>query len=365
MLLQHHLEIFKGAVVQIATPFGTGTGFYLQKPNLIVTNHHVVAESREVVIEGVGVKRQVVAVLFTDKRYDLAFLDAPKEAATMPIITLGKSQTILEGDLVLAVGHPFELKYTFTQGIVSNPRHISNNLYYIQHDAAINPGNSGGPLFNRQGEVVGVNTAIILNANTIGFSLASQHLEDEIEEFLNGGRKVGTRCASCSTFVFEDTIHNKEFCPNCGAEVNLPSHLDDYKPEGFSYTIEKILTKNGYDVRLLRQSTHSWEVRKGSAKIDITYHERNNGLIMCDAVLCGLPRQNIAPIYEYLLRQNNLNENITFSVQGQDIILSLLIFDRYLHEDIASDLLVDLFEKADHYDNILVEEYGAIWKTEN
>lgn len=363
--MQHQLEIFKGAVVQIATPFGTGTGFYLQKPNLIVTNHHVVDDSREVVIEGVGVKRQIVAVLFTDERYDLAFLDAPAEAQQLPTIGLGKSQTILEGDLVLAVGHPFELKYTFTQGIVSNPRHVLNNLYYIQHDAAINPGNSGGPLFNNRGEVVGVNTAIILNANTIGFSLASQHLEDEIEEFLNGGRKIGTRCPSCSTFVFEDTIQQNDYCPSCGAKVKLPSQIEDYKPEGFSHTIEKLLERNGYDVRLLRQSTCSWEVRKGSAKIDITYHERSNGLIMCDAVLCSLPRQNITPIYEYLLRQNNLNENITFSVQGQDIILSLLIFDRYLQEDIAAKLLADLFEKADFYDNILVEQYGALWKTEH
>ena len=69
-------------------------------------------------------------------------------------------------------------------------------------------------------------------------------------------------------------------------------------------------------------------------------------------------------VYEYLLRENYRNEGVTLSVKGQDIILSLLIYDRYLKDEIAEKLLQNLFEKADYYDNILVEQYGAKWRTE-
>ncbi|MFM2269505.1 MAG: hypothetical protein RL757_2946 [Bacteroidota bacterium] len=362
--MQHQLDKLKGAVLQIATPHGTGSGFYLREPNLVITNNHVVEENREVVIEGIGVKRQVVSILYTDERYDLAFLSPPLEAENLPNIELSAQNWLREGATVVAVGHPFELKYTFTQGIISNPKHVFNDLFYIQHDAAINPGNSGGPLFDTNGKVVGVNTAIIAGANTIGFSLVCDHLHETIADYLTGERNSGTRCPACSDLVFDSTVLRDEYCPNCGTKVRLPSKIEDFKPEGFSLTIEKMLQLNQFDVRLLRQGADSWRVKKGSATIDINYNERVDGMISCDAVLCSLPKKNIGAVYEYLLRQNFENKHLTLSVRGQDIVLSLVIFDRYLQEDIGVELLHELFEKADFYDTFLVENYQAIWKTE-
>jgi len=78
-----------------------------------------------------------------------------------------------------------------------------------------------------------------------------------------------------------------------------------------------------------------------------------------------LPKENIKPIYEYILRENHANKTITFAVHEQDILLSLLIYDRYLNEDTGMQLLQMLFAKADHYDNILVEQFGARWKVED
>ena len=83
---------------------------------------------------------------------------------------------------------------------------------------------------------------------------------------------------------------------------------------------------------------------------------------MGDAFLATLPRKEIKPIYEYLLRQNFSIEGLTFSIKGQDIILSLLIYDRYLNLETGKTLFNHLFKKADDYDNILVEQYGASWK---
>ncbi len=359
--MEQIVDTYKNVVIQIATPFSTGTGFYLKEPNLIVTNNHVVEGNREVTIESASVSRQMSRVLYNDVKFDLAFLEVPSDAQISEVRLNEKS--LREGERVTAIGHPFGLKYTFTQGIVSNPRHIHNNIDYIQHDAALNPGNSGGPLINTEGEVVGVNTFIIQNGNTIGFSLPSAYLGEAIVAFKNGNGEVGVRCDSCLNLVFESTIENG-YCPHCGSKVTLPSTTEDFKAEGVALTVENMLKKLNYDVKLSRRGPNAWEVKQGSAKVNISYYSQN-GLITCDAMLCTLPPQNIKAVYEFLLRENYRNEGVTLSVRGQDIILSLLIFDRYLKEEIAEKLLKTLFEKADYYDNILVEQYGAKWRTEN
>ena len=83
-----------------------------------------------------------------------------------------------------------------------------------------------------------------------------------------------------------------------------------------------------------------------------------------DAYLCSLPKTNIKPLYEFLLRQNYTLEGLALSIKDQAIILSLIIHDRYLNVETGLKMFQNLFEQADHYDNILVEEYGAVWRTE-
>jgi serine protease Do len=360
--MENFVETYKYAVIQIATPYSTGTGFYLKAPNLIVTNNHVIEGNREVTVEGVGVPRQISRVLYNDAKFDLAFLEMPPRNEGMPTLTLAP-RVVHEGEQVTAVGHPFGLKYTFTQGIISNPRHIHNNIDYIQHDAALNPGNSGGPLVNTEGSVIGVNTFIIKDGNTIGFSLPAKYLGEALDAFELGNGEAAVRCESCLNLVFESTIEVGGYCPNCGSKVALPTKADPYKAEGVALTIENMLIKLGHDVRVSRRGPNSWEIRQGSAKINLAYHQQN-GIILCDAYLCTLPKENIKQLYEYLLRENYSNEGVTLSVRGQDIILSLLIHDRYLRDDTGIKSLSSLFEKADLYDNILVEKYGAKWRTE-
>jgi serine protease Do len=151
------IDMYKDVVIQIATPYSTGTGFYLKKYDLIITNEHVVRDNVEVVIDGKTFEKQLTQVLFVDPKYDLAFLKTPEDNG-MPEIEIDGLVELNEGDRVIAVGHPFGLKYTATQGIISNLLHQQQNVNYIQHDAALNPGNSGGPLINLEGKVIGVNT---------------------------------------------------------------------------------------------------------------------------------------------------------------------------------------------------------------
>ena len=114
---------------------------------------------------------------------------------------------------------------------------------------------------------------------------------------------------------------------------------------------------------MARIGPNHWQIEKGSARITITYHEES-GLILGDAFLVQLPKQEINRIYAYLLRENYRMSHLSFSIRGNDIILSLIIYDRYLGVDTGKLLLEYLFERSDHYDNILVEEYGALWKEE-
>ncbi len=357
------IELYRDVVIQIATPYSKGTGFYVKAHNLIITNEHVVRGNREVVIDSSRFERQLAEVLFVDAMHDLAFLSVPK-VVEIPSITLGGIKTVKEGDYAIAIGHPFGLKYTTTKGIISSTQHQQNDITYLQHDAALNPGNSGGPLLNLTGEVIGVNTFMIRDGENIGFSLPVSYLKETIGSYLKGQGKSGARCLACSNMVF-DTGKAQKYCPHCGAKLTLPAYEEDYEPLGVSKTIEELLSETGHDVKLSRRGPNNWEIHQGSAKINITYHEKT-GLIIGDAFLCNLPKENIGPLYEYLLKQNYLIEGLTFSVnpKGHDIILSLLIYDRYLNVDTGIQLFKHLFEKADHYDDILVDEFGAIWKQE-
>ena len=355
------IDLYKDAVIQIATPYSTGTGFYLSICNLIVTNEHVVRDNKSVVIDGNSIEKQLVNVLFVDPKYDLAFLKVPEEH-DMPAIEMGIDPVLKEGDTVVAVGHPYGLKFGATQGIISNLLHKENDINYIQHDAALNPGNSGGPLINRTGQLIGVNTFIIRDGNNIGFSLPSNYLNLTIKEFLKGGYAPGVRCVSCMNIAFESGEVSK-YCNHCGSKINTLSDIEVYEPLGINKTIEEMLSRLNYNIELARRGPNNWEILRGSAKITISYHEKT-GLIVGDALLCLLPKQNIKRLYEFLLRENYKNESLNFSVRNRDILISLLIYDQYLNTETATEIFNQLFEAADKYDDILVQEFGAIWKEE-
>jgi serine protease Do len=360
--MQNVIEQYRNIVIQIATPYSTGTGFLLQEAGIIVTNDHVVQGNREVVVEGVKLPRQMAKVVFSDPRHDLAFIAAPA-SPDVPTAILATNKAVSVGDLVVAIGHPFGLKFSATQGIVSSTQHLQDDLPYIQHDAALNPGNSGGPLVNKKGDIIGINTFHVNGGESMSFSLPAHFLAESLAMWQQGGGQVGARCQNCNQAVFAQA-KSDGYCPNCGAPIVLPNEAEVYEPAGIARTIEEILEKCGHDTRLARRGPNVWEVKNGSANIFISYYEPN-GLIAGDAILCDLPPTNIQQVYEYLLRQNYDLEALNFSVRGQEIVLSLVILDRYLTLDTGMKRFRNLFEKADYFDNILVEQFGAAWKEGN
>lgn len=360
--MQEIIDRYRQVIVQIATPFSTGTGFLLSGEGLIVTNHHVVEDNREVIVEGVGFAKQMARVLYIDQKYDLAFLSAPSDTAHLPAVSLLTDEELQLRDAVTAFGHPFGLSFSVKSGFVSNSREVMNGIPYLHIDLGLNPGHSGGPLVDAGGKVVGVNTFVMRDSDSMGFALPAVFLQQSLNDFRMAGGDDATRCQGCSNVVTVQTCEGAH-CSFCGAGVVLPSRLEPYVATGVPGAIERLIVRLGHAVALSRCGPNAWEIRQGSAKIIITYHEKS-GLISADAILCQLPEKQIKPLYEYLLRENFTNSAMTLSIHEQDILLSLLIFDRYLDEDTGIELFRTLFEKADYYDNVLVEQYDAIWKTE-
>ncbi len=359
--LQEIIEQFRPSVVQIATKGGTGTGFFVGSPyNLIVTNNHVVKDARKVIVKGRSFEKILAPVVFADERYDLAFLLPPPAAAALPGIALGDYSTLRDGADVLAIGHPFGLNYTATQGVVSRADRVQGGIHYIQTDTAINPGNSGGPLVNEHGEVVGVNTFIIKGGDNLGFALPVSYLREALDQYLPVRGEVTLRCPSCTALVTESTLEAGQYCPSCGTKIVFPKsgEGEDAPPSGIAKTIEDVLTRLDKNPEVARNGFNRWEVEEGSATIRISYNPENF-FIISDAHLCGLPRQNIAVLYTYLLKENYAQPGVLFSLQGDNIVLSSLLYDLDLTTDEGEAAFRNLFQKADYYDGVLMEQYGC------
>jgi len=138
-----------------------GSGFIITSDGYVMTNHHVVEEADEIIVRLSDRREFVAKVIGSDKASDVALIKI--EATDLPTVKLGKSSALKVGEWVLAIGSPFGFDYSATAGIVSAMgRSLPSENYvpFIQTDVAINPGNSGGPLFNLDGEVVGINSQI-------------------------------------------------------------------------------------------------------------------------------------------------------------------------------------------------------------
>jgi serine protease Do len=176
------------AVVMIRTPVGLGSGFLIHPDGYVVTNDHVVAGERKISITQFSqsgeelLKKNFdnVRIVATGGNLDLALLKIEGQETTgFPIVPLGQSIELNQGDRVFAIGSPLGLERSVSEGIVSLRNRIISDRIHIQTTAEISPGNSGGPLFNYRGEVVGVNNMKVVSqgAEGLGFAIPVQTLK--------------------------------------------------------------------------------------------------------------------------------------------------------------------------------------------
>jgi serine protease Do len=176
---------------------GAGSGFIVSEDGYILTNAHVIANADEVTVRLTDRREFVAKVIGSDERTDVAVLKI--DAKKLPVVRIGNRAAVEPGEWVIAIGSPFGLENTATAGIVSGTsRAVSGELMvpFIQTDVAVNPGNSGGPLFNLDGEVVGVNSMIFSQSGGymgISFAVPIDIAMDVRRQLVTSGRVVRGR----------------------------------------------------------------------------------------------------------------------------------------------------------------------------
>jgi serine protease Do len=168
-----------------------GSGVIVDATGIALTNAHVVENATNIEVITVDGNKHKAKVIGVDKKTDLAVLKLDDGKTMFPYARMGDSDRLQVGDWVIAVGSPFGLQSTVTAGIISaKARQIGQGPFddFLQTDAAINPGNSGGPLVNMQGEVVGINTAIVAGGSGIGFAIPSNMARKIYTELQAKGR---------------------------------------------------------------------------------------------------------------------------------------------------------------------------------
>src|SRR5882762_8637860 len=246
----------KGGDFQPRKTNSLGSGFIVDTSGIVVTNNHVIADADEINVimnDGTKIRAELVGV---DKKTDLAVL---KFTPNKPLIAVkfGDSDRLRLGEWVIAIGNPFSLGGTVTAGIVSaRNRDISQGPYdnYIQTDAAINRGNSGGPLFNLDGDVVGINTAIISPSGGsigIGFAVPAKTAIAVIDQLQNFGETrrgwLGVRIQQ----VTDELAESLGIKPARGALVAGIDDKGPAKPAGIEPG-DVIVTFDGKEIKEMR-----------------------------------------------------------------------------------------------------------------
>ena len=172
---------------------GTGSGFIIKSDGLVLTNAHVVDGADTVTVTLNDARTFTGRVLGEDKLTDVAVVKI--QASSLPTVSVGNSEQLRPGEWAIAIGNPLGLDNTVTAGIISATGRSSSDvgvpdkrIGFIQTDAAINPGNSGGPLLNQQGQVIGMNTAIIGRAQGLGFAIPINKAQQIANQLIAQGK---------------------------------------------------------------------------------------------------------------------------------------------------------------------------------
>ena len=199
---------------------GTGSGFIVSSDGLILTNAHVVDGADTVTVTLKDGRTIDGKVMGKDNLTDMAVVKI--EAVDLPTVEFGDSEALQIGEWAIAIGNPLGLDNTVTTGIISatgrNSAQIGvgdKRIDFIQTDAAINPGNSGGPLLNAKGQVIGINTAILRNAQGLGFAIPINDAQEIAEQLIANGKVehpfLGIRMASLTPEVKEQLKNEYNF----------------------------------------------------------------------------------------------------------------------------------------------------------
>ena len=258
-----------------------GSGVIASKDGYIITNNHVIEDSDQILVTlAKGGKEYKAKVIGSDPKTDLAVIKI--EANDLDAITFADSSKLLDGDVVFAIGNPFGVGESVTQGIVSglNKDNIGLNQYenFIQTDASINPGNSGGALVDSRGYLVGINSAILSRSgdnNGIGFAIPSSMVKDIAKKLISDGKiergYIGVTIANL-TDEQKELYTNKEGALISSVEKGLPADEAGLKRGDLVISANDKPIKNANDLKNFIGSLSP------NSSVDLTYER--SGKIM-------------------------------------------------------------------------------------
>jgi serine protease Do len=233
MALAELIAKIKEKIVVVKNPNGSeGTGIVLDARGIIVTNSHVVDGAAVVGIETNDERSFLGRVVTANKKIDYAFIACRGlRFASYPV--LSRREKLSEGEDVAAIGHPLGLEFTVSKGIVSSASREVQGVNYIQTDVPINPGNSGGPLLDSAGEIVGINTWIVSNAQGLSFAIPARYINEAFERLPSPDAFVsGSYCPACGTL----NAKPGPFCSRCGVEI-VPQAISPALAAGTGFCI--------------------------------------------------------------------------------------------------------------------------------
>ncbi|MBS0658785.1 MAG: trypsin-like peptidase domain-containing protein [Verrucomicrobia bacterium] len=281
-------------------PQSDGSGFIIKADGYILTNFHVIEDGDKITVRLKDGRTFPAKVVGTDPNTDIAVIKV--DATGLPTAAIAENDSIRVGEIVFAIGAPFNLDYTFTSGVVSakgrnrlvnNPRGYED---YIQTDASINPGNSGGPLVNLDGQVVGMNTLINGINRGLGFAIPASMLRDIGGQLMENGRVVRSYLGIRIDSV-EDFARRQENIKFDGVKAGVvvvqidpetPAYRSDLKPA------DVITAIDGREVRTADELRKIVVGKKVGTKLDLTVVRK--GKVMQIAVTTAELPGSEAPI---------------------------------------------------------------------
>jgi serine protease Do len=245
--------------VQEQRVHAVGSGVVIHEKGYIVTNAHVVAQTSDVRVTFADERSAEATIVSVDPEHDLAVLKV-ESAAALPYVELGRSDDIMVGETVVAIGNPLGLQHTVTAGIVSALNRdlpFSNEVIYrglIQTDAAINPGNSGGTLLNVEGQLIGINTAIRGDAQNVGFAIPVDRLWGLLPKMLDIERRERVRFGLEVRGPDAEVVTVRPDSPAAAAGLRPGDRITHFNEDtlrnGIDYYVHLLVREPGDTIRL-------------------------------------------------------------------------------------------------------------------
>ena len=320
-----------------------GSGFIIDKKGIVITNNHVIQDAEDIIVKVNGKKEFKAKVLGSDPLSDIAVIQIISNEVFTPV-KFGDSDKARIGDWVIAIGNPFGLGGTVTTGIISaRNREIGLSRYedYIQTDASINVGNSGGPLFDLNGNVIGINTAILGQAGSIGigFAIPSNSATKVIDQLLEFGETkrgwLGIRIQDVTEEIAEiEGLDDLKGALVASVGENSPARKAGIKPGDI------ILEFDGQEVDTM--STLPKIVARAKVGKIVTVKIWRNRKIISKKVLLG----RLETSKEFAKKKNKQSTS-TDEIESLKITVRLLIRDDIEERELPKDTTGVLITKID------------------